>query len=93
MQNHPELAEFTQRPDQMEGNALAAGGVEVEAAHHRNINQIVVLLRHKFLCLFWVAIGAAQHGHLDSVVTRATTSFRRIASLHLKPVAAFPSVA
>src|SRR5437764_875933 len=39
--NHPELAKFTQCPDQMEGNALAAGGVEVEAVHHRNVHQIV----------------------------------------------------
>ena len=41
----------------------------------------LVLLCHKFRCLLWVAIGAAQHGHRDNVATRATTNFRRIESI------------
>jgi hypothetical protein len=46
-----------------------------------NFSSLLVLLCHKCRCLFGVAIGAAQHGHLDSVVTRATTSFRRTVAI------------
>jgi hypothetical protein len=50
------------------------------AIHKTKFYQLLILLCHKCRCLFSV-IGAAQHGHLDSVVTRATASFRRIVAI------------
>jgi len=42
---------------------------------------LLILLCHKFRYLFRVAIGAAQHGQRDSVVTSATTNLRRIVAI------------
>ena len=41
----------------------------------------LVLLCHKFRCLFRVAVGAAQHGQRDSIVARAATNLRRIVAI------------
>src|SRR6202142_4626140 len=41
----------------------------------------LVLLRHKFLRCCCLTIGAAQHGHRASVLTRAAISSRRIVAI------------
>ena len=43
--------------------------------------EALILLCHKFRCLFRVAVGAAQHGQRDSVVARAATNLRRIVAI------------
>src|SRR6516164_9411536 len=39
--DHPELAEFRQRPDQMEGDALAGRGMEMQAVDDGDVHQVV----------------------------------------------------
>src|SRR3982074_2341977 len=59
----------------------SASGSQTASAACWNAVTPLVLLCHKFRCLLWVAIGAAQHGHRDKVATRATTNFRRIVAI------------
>ena len=42
---------------------------------------LLVLLHHKFLREGFLAIGAAQHGHRDRVLTSATINCRRMVAI------------
>src|SRR6266496_4080938 len=54
----------------------------VDRRHLRKPNSpVLVLLRHKFLWRDCLAIGAAQHGHRGSVLTRAAIIRRRMVAI------------
>jgi hypothetical protein len=47
----------------------------------RYSDRLLVLLHHKFLREGFLAIGAAQHGHRDRVLTSATINCRRMVAI------------
>jgi hypothetical protein len=44
-------------------------------------DRLLALLRHKFSCCERLPIGAAQHGHRESVPASATTNRLRIVAM------------